>query len=163
MKASLSATQSTPTTTSSKLWPSSPPFAVRLTSRDRLLSKLVSASWPQFSLTGVKRLARGVQMMENSGRRPFTGLKKSAAAAPMTPHATTKTEAGLVLMMHGPHSQVNNTMDVVPSNFHGTTTMAVSPQSSLQAHITTRCSCSRIRIWSTKMAISLWLQESGST
>ena len=55
---SLTETQSTPTRTSSRLWPNSPPSAARQTSRDRALRRPASASFPPSSHTGRRRQGR---------------------------------------------------------------------------------------------------------
>ena len=102
-------------------------------------------------------------MMESSGLRPSIGLRKSAAVAQTTQAATTRTEAGQVRAMIGPHSLASSTTAVVPSNFHGTITMVASPQFSLPAPTTTRCTCWRIQTLCTRTASWPWLPASGFT
>ena len=132
--ASLRPTPSTPTTTSSKLLPSSLPSVARATSIHRHLSRHARGSLPQSSHTGLKRPEKELLKMENSGHRPSTGYKRSAATAPMTSLATTLKVDGLMKL--GPLNLISSTSVVDPSNSPGTTITEGSQMSSLPAPTT---------------------------
>ena len=156
-----SATRSTPMTTSSKRWPSSPPSAARQTSRGSRSRRPVSASWLPSSHTGRKRREREHRVMVTSGLRASTGYRKSAVRAALTLGATIHKPAGRKKL--GPRSLASSITAVVPSNSLTTTTTANSQTSSLQAPTTASCTCWRIRTCFMKTASWPWLPVYGST
>lgn len=160
---SLTPMLSTPTRISSRLSPSSQPSAERQI-MDWTWTQPASVNCLAFSRTGdKKRVLVSGATPTSTGSKLSTGLKRFAAVEPTTTHASTNPQTGQLSRTLGLLRVVCNTTVEVLSSSPGITTMVNSPTSSLPRLSIAKCTCSRTRIWYTRMASSPWPQVFGST